>query len=325
MSGPYAYINDKAQHYSTITFSLSLNPRALYRFEAVNAHLRDQWVMPGQIIVIPDSHSTSCTVQEARLMEAARVVSRAFGPSSEGVGTFVVQNYDLLQSLLGHAGLLIDSASGSWARHLDGIIKTLEQIDREHKLYLRRGTPIARAEFLNSRQKLFQKLDVQLAGMARYGTGLRNQGSIKKMLGVSTRSYLHNGTIKGYAQRIDSLSRTAKFLKNGTYVGWGLSATASAIEVQEACATGREDQCRKAKFVEASKLGGNILGGGAASLGGAAVANSICVGVLGVASGGPGAIACVLIGTLGAGWAGSELGSAGGETLGNVIYEGVAK
>lgn len=325
MSGPYAYINDKGQHYSTIRFSLGLNPRALSRFDAVNVHLRDQWVMPGQIIVIPDSHSTSCTVQEARMMEAARVVSRAFGPGSEGVGTFVVQNYDLLQSLLGHAGLLIDSASGSWARHLDGIIKTLEQIDREHKLYLRRGTPIARAQFLNSRQKMFQKLDAQLKGMARYGTGLRNQGSIKKMLGVSTRSYLHNGTIKGYAQRIDSLSRTAKFLKNGTYVGWGLSATASAIEVQEACATGREDECARAKYVEASKLAGNIAFSSYGGALGAVAGTSTCAVVLGLPTLGSGAIACALIGMASGGFIGGAGGDAAGEWMGDKLYEAMEK
>jgi hypothetical protein len=162
MSGPYAFINDKHQHYSTIKLSLHLSPDAAFKFDTVNIHLRDQWVTPGQIVIIPDTHSISCTAQEARMMEAARVFSRAFGHNGEDVGTLVVQNYDLLQSLLGYSGLLIDSAGGSWARHLDGVINTLNEINRDHKLYLRRGTPIARVEFLNRRQVLFQTLDTQL-------------------------------------------------------------------------------------------------------------------------------------------------------------------
>ncbi|MFK3972064.1 hypothetical protein ACI2KS_15195 [Pseudomonas sp. NPDC087358] len=281
MSGPYAFINDKHQHYSTIKLSLHLSPDAAFKFDTVNIHLRDQWVTPGQIVIIPDTHSISCTAQEARMMEAARVVSRAFGHSGEDVGTLVVQNYDLLQSLLGYSGLLIDSAGGSWARHLDGVINTLNEINRDHKLYLRRGTPIARVEFLNRRQVLFQTLDTQLAGMARYGAGLRNRGSIKKMLGISTRSYMHNGTIKGYAQKINGMSRTAKFLKNGTYVGWGLTTTASAIEVQQACSRGRADVCTRAKYVEATKLAGNIALGSYGSALGVTAGTWTCAVVLG--------------------------------------------
>jgi hypothetical protein len=325
MGSPYAFINDQFRPYSMIRSSLNLSPSEAFKFDTVNVHLRDQWVMPGQIVIIPDGDSTSCTYQEAHMMEAARVVSHAFGRNSKDVGTFVIQNYDLLQNLLGYAGLLIDSTSGSWARHLDEVIKTLNEIDRDHKLYLSRGTPIARAEFLNRRQVLFQKLDTQLTGMARYGTGLRNQGSIKKMLGISTRSYMHNGTIKGYANRIGGISRTAKFLKNGTYVGWGLSATASAIEVQEACSTGRENACTKAKYVEATKLAGNI---GLSSYGGAlgsVAGTATCAVVLGAPIFGTGAIACALIGMAIGGFIGGTAGDAAGEWAGDKLYEVIEK
>jgi hypothetical protein len=93
---------------------------------------------------------------------------------------------------------------------LQNIAKTLEEIDALHKQFLRRGGGAARDEFLARRQTLFAKLDAQMRSFARYGTGLRNEGSIKKMLGISTKSYLHSGEIKRYSETITRVSKTAK-------------------------------------------------------------------------------------------------------------------
>lgn len=133
---------------------------------------------------------------------------------AEGADAFALHNYDVLQKLLGYASLGIGTAGDAWSRHLQEIVKTLDEIDALHKQSLRRGGGAARDDFLARRQVLFAKLEAQMRSFARYGTGLRNEGSIKKMLGISTKSHLHNGEINQYSKTIARVSKTAKLLKN---------------------------------------------------------------------------------------------------------------
>ena len=179
-----------------------------------------------------------------------------------------------------------------------------------------RSHVVARDDFLARRQVLFAKLEAQMRSFARYGTGLRNEGSIKKMLGISTRSYLHTGEINRYAETIAKISKTAKLLKHGTPLGIALSTTATALEIKEACSTGREEQCTKAKYVEVGKLGTGVVGGSVGGIAGAA----LCVAVLG-ASTGPGALACLLISGGIGGATGGYFGGLGGEKVGKYLYE----
>ena len=235
---------------------------------------------------------------------------------AHGGDAFALQNYDLLQKLLGYASLGIGTAGDAWSRHLQEIVKTLDEIEALHKQSLRRGGGAARDEFLARRQVLFAKLEAQMRSFARYGTGLRNEGSIKKMLGISTRSYLHTGEINRYAETIAKISKTAKLLKHGTPLGIALSTTATALEIKEACSTGREEQCTKAKYVEVGKLGTGVVGG---ALGGA-VGASVCVAIL-APSTGPGALACFLIAGGIGGATGGHFGGMLGEEVGERLYE----
>lgn len=115
-------------------------------------------------------------------------------------GAAVIDNYDLLQSFLAYGSIGVGSATSAWGRHLDEVAGTLEEIERLHQRL--KGGALDRTEFARQRQALFGRLDAQLQGAARFGTGMRGNQSLKKVLGISTRSYLHNGEIAGYAQRV---------------------------------------------------------------------------------------------------------------------------
>ncbi|MNG24453.1 hypothetical protein D3C84_1091790 [compost metagenome] len=54
------------------------------------------------------------------------------------------------------------------------------------------------------------KLEKQLGNIASFGSGLRNEGSIKRLLGLSTNSYMHNGEIAGYADKVSGVANAAK-------------------------------------------------------------------------------------------------------------------
>ncbi|MFJ3484678.1 hypothetical protein ACIPL1_15020 [Pseudomonas sp. NPDC090202] len=253
-------------------------------------------------------------------MRLTQQVKRQIAFNQVGPDSHAIKNYDLLQNMLNYGSLGIGAATGSWSTHLEGVKKTLEDIERLYKLALSRGTPIARQEFISQRQVLFGNLDKQLEGIARWGTGMNNTGSIKKMLGISTRSYLHTGEIQGYAQRIGGVAKAAKLLKHGTGIGIGLNIAAAALEIEEACSTGREQMCVKARYVEGAKLAGSVSVGYLGGAAGSSFATSICLVVFGVTVG-PGAVACLLAGGVVGGYAGGLSGEAGGGLIGNKFYE----
>ena len=118
--------------------------------------------------------------------------------------------------------------------------QTLEDIERLHQR-LKDGA-LDRDGFIQQRQALFRRLDLQLQGAARFGTGLQGSESLKKVLGISTNSYLHKGEIAGYAKRMREIAQMSKWLGNGTFMGIALDVGVTGLEIKEACVTGREAQ-----------------------------------------------------------------------------------
>ncbi|MFL1500570.1 hypothetical protein ACI77J_08160 [Pseudomonas sp. O64] len=322
MQGPYAFINERPQPYPLLKLSLALDPHTQTKFDTLNQHIRNTLVLPGQLVIIGDSRTAACTAEEAQLMRSALNIKLALLAYS-ATDQFLIKNYDQLQAILSYSSVGIGSASSAWSKHLAQVEKTLMEIEDFHQQYLRKGTTGAREEFLVKRRALFARLDSQLSGMARFGTGLRNQGSIKKMLGISSKSYWQHGEIRGYEERVKRLAKASQVLKTGTYIGIALDVGATALELSEACSTGREQECMQAKYVEGGKL---VLGVGGASAGGvfgAPIGVAACMIVFGVPTAGAGALACAIVGGAAGGLAGGKIGSALGEGTGKFLYRAV--
>ncbi|MNN18152.1 hypothetical protein D3C81_1313570 [compost metagenome] len=222
--------------------------------------------------------------------------------------------------MLAHSALGAGVVSDAWSKHLEAIRKSLLDIEKLHNEYLRTGSPAARDKFYVERAVLFGKLGSQLDNVAAYGAGLQQQGSIKRMLGISTRSFLHKGEIDGYASKISGVAKAAKIVKKGTYIGTALDVAATALSIQKACSLGREEQCRKAKYVEGSSLVGGLAGGAGGGAAGGYAAVQGCIIVLGIATGGPGTLVCGVVGGAVGGWAGGKIGQSGGEQFGEYLY-----
>ncbi|MGA9703394.1 hypothetical protein [Pseudomonas sp.] len=319
MQGPYAFINERPQPYPLLKLSLALNPHTQTKFDTLNQHIRNAVVLPGQLVIIGDSRTASCTAEEAQLMRSALNIKLALLAYS-ATDQFLVKNYDQLQAILSYASLGIGSASSVWSKHLAQIEKTLMEIEDLHKQYLSKGTLGARDEFLAKRKALFARLDTQISGMARFGTGLKNEGSIKKMLGISSKSYWHHGEIRGYEERVRRVAKASQILKKGTYIGIALDVGATALDIAEACTTGREQECTQAKYVEGGKL---VLGAGGASAGGVVgmpLGVAACMIVFGMPTAGAGALACAIVGSAAGGFAGGKIGSVLGEGTGEFLY-----
>jgi len=316
-----SYINERATDYHSLKSRMMGNalsrPRSDH-FDVLNRHLRPGLIAPGQLVIIPDSHSVSCSVEEAWLMRHAEEVRRHLELNA-AAGTAMIANYDLLQSFMANASIGVGSATSAWARHLDEVAQTLEETARLHQRLKDGG--LDRAAFVQHRQALFRRLEVQLQGAARFGTGLQGNESLKKVLGLSTKSYLHKGEIAGYAMRMREIAQTSKWLGKGTYVGLALDVGVAGLEIKEACVEGREAQCRRAKYVETGRLAGGVSG--AALLGrlGAGAARRACTMFLGIRMKGKGELACGIIGGSAGGYVGGDGVGSAGAFLGGEIME----
>jgi hypothetical protein len=318
---PATFINPRMQPYSYLKSTLQLGKNSMSKFDVLNVHVVGAVVLPGELIIVGDNSTPSCTAEEAFYMKKAFEVHSALMANGMQGDGFLVENHELITKALGHSSIGIGSVGGAWGKHLDGIKQTLEDIEAAHRDHLGNGAPKARDDFYAKRKALFEKLDNQLKAFAKYGSGLRDQGSIKNMLGISTRSYLHSGVIAGYADTINGVAKASRFMKSGTYLGIGLNLAATGTSIYAACTTGREVQCRKAKYVEAGKLTGSLPFGIVGGSVGAGMAMLGCTVVLGTVTGGPGALACAVIGGGVGGYYGGELGEKVGESGGEVLYE----
>ncbi|OXS19198.1 hypothetical protein CGU37_25990 [Pseudomonas fluorescens] len=315
-----SYINDRTTDYHSLKSRLMGSAPTRQRsehFDVLNRHLRPGLVTPGQLVIIPDPHSVSCSGEEAWLMRHAEAVRRNLDMNSS-TGKALIGNYDLLQRFMAYSSIGIGSATAAWARHLNDVAQTLEEIEQLHQR-LKDGA-LDRDAFIQKRQILFRRLDLQLQGAARFGTGLQGHESLKKVLGISTKSYLHKGEIAGYAQRIRETAQMSKWLGKGTYLGVALDVGVAGLEIKEACVTGREAQCRRAKYVETGRLVGAVSGAAVGGKYGAAFARRACDMVLGVSLKGNARLACAIIGGAGAGYVGgSEVGDFGGFVGGKIM------
>lgn len=325
MTEARAFINPKMQNYHTLKAGLALSGHSASKFDVLNAHIYNSVVRSGELVIVGDWSTPSCTSQEAYLMAKAAVAHMGLMRSGQGADEFFLDNFELLKSLLTHAATGAGVVSDGWSRHLKAIQDTLLEIEKLYQEHMGSGTLKARDQFYAKRAALFARLDEQLGKMAAFGASLRNKGSIKRILGISTKSYLHASEIAGYADKVAGVGKAANLIKKGAYIGIALEVASTSLSIKKACTEGRDEECKRATIIESGALAGSVGGGLIGAIGGNLIGMAACSVVLGIASGGPGAIACGVGGGALGGMVGGELGSEGGEYLGEVLYERVIK
>ncbi|PVZ35144.1 hypothetical protein [Pseudomonas sp. CC120222-01a] len=325
MSEARAYLNLKLQNYHRLKSDLVLSGHALEKFDVLNSHIANTVVRSGELIIIGDPTTASCTRQEAWMMRQAAIVHMGLMRNGQGVDNFFLDNFETLKSLIAHVSMGAGVVSEGWSKHLKAIEATLMDIEKLHQQHLGSGTMAARDQFYAKRSALFRRLDEQLEKLAAYGSGLKNKGSIKRTLGISTKSYLHTGEIAGYANKVSGVATAANLIKKGTYVGIALDVAATGLEIHKACTLGREEECRKAQYVEISSLTFGIGGTTVGAIVGKRILGAACGVIFGVATRGAGGLACGIFGGTAGGMAGGKLGNEVGAEIGEVLYETVTK
>ena len=151
---------------------------------------------------------------------------------------------------------------------------------------------------------------------------------LKTALGISSCSLVHHwdkagapGQIPGYSNHVNAISRAAKYMQNGGYLGIDIGGGSLLLAIQEVCVGDSGAACKKVKFTEGGKFVSSI---GLGYLGGelAHVASPTICAALGVTTAIGGVVCAATIVGVGA-WEGTTVGGEKGEAYGETLYRAI--
>ncbi|EMB3198133.1 PAAR domain-containing protein [Salmonella enterica] len=264
-----------------------------------------------------DNALESLTLQEAKLLHDNRGAVDAF-------------SYQLFGDYLGKAGDGLGYISEVGKSYYEEINKILIEIQELYKnTYAYNKGIISGEEFFGQRARLFKKLDTILNKFSKTHLNLEEYNSIKKALGLSTSSIMHQwdktgvDNIERYATYIENSAKLMKLMKTVGFVGIGLDLAGYTSNVYDACSKGRESACRKAAITEYSKFGFKQTGSMLAGLVSGRAANALCMWVLGfttIEAAGVGTALCFVSG-VGVSIASGKIAEKYSEDFGKIVGE----
>lgn len=305
----------------------ALPPAAMHKYSALNPGLEGT-VKAGSLIVLSDPNNSSCTYQEAQLMQAAQQVKAALDPLTPDEADFMARHRSEITTFLGETSTGLGVGAAMLEKHLTKLRDTLQAMERLHQHSYRQHGHLKSPEFFAERKRLLTQLDAHLqSSLIRNGVGLGDHPRLKKALGVSSRSLVHHwnkagapGQMPGYATHLGAVSRAAKYMQVGGYIGIAIGGAASLLSIQEVCSADPEaTACRKVKLSTGGRFAGSALGGYGGGEMAFLASGKICL-ALGATTG-LGGVACIAavvgVGSL----LGSSAVGAFGERTGEVVYE----
>jgi uncharacterized Zn-binding protein involved in type VI secretion len=305
----------------------TLDPAVMSKFQALNPNGGD--VKAGSMMVLSDPSNTSCTYQEAQLMQAARQVDASLDALTPDEADFLFRHGAEIAGFIGHTSTWLGVSAVVMEKHLGNLRDTLQAIERLHQDSYRQHGHLKSPQFFAERQRLLAQLDAHLLNSTRLRgqTTLGDHPKLKTALGISSRSLVHHwdkaggpGQIPGYSAHVEAVSRAAKYMKAGGYIGIGLGGVSSALAIQQVCNVDSGATCEKVKFTEGGKFIGSTGGGVVVGLASGLASAPICL-AIGAGTAGIGGVVCVAV-IVGTGaWVGTTGGGMGGEYVGEKIYK----
>ncbi|RNL69921.1 hypothetical protein D7I40_16375 [Citrobacter sp. MH181794] len=298
---------------------------------------------PGSILVVADPLSQS-PEKIAQIQTARDKIDKALEPLTNEEAKLLYENktpIDIFSSniysdALGQSGDIFGYIKDAGGGYYEEINKTLKEIQELYKkTYSHNSGRISGEEFFGQRERLFNQLDIILNKFSKEQLNLKQYEQIKQALGLSTKSIMHKWDqtgvkdIEGYASYIEKSAKLLKVMRTTGYVGIGLDFASYTTNVYDACAKGRESECRKAAITEYSKFGAKQIVGIAAGGAAGPAARAICMWALGLITAEAGAIGAGLCLVTGIGTGiiagkvaekeGEGWGEYWGETINNAI------
>ena len=302
------------------------DPAVMRKFRALNPGKDD--LKAGSVIVLSDPNNASCTYQEALLMQAAQEVKTDLDPLTPDEADFMFRHAAEIASFTGQTSTWLGVSATVMEKHLASLRDVLKDIERLHQNNYSQYGHLRSPSFFSDRRRLLARLDAHLLNSTRLRghTTLGDHPKLKTALGISSRSLVHHwdkaggpGQIPGYSTHVNAVSRAAKYMQAGGYIGIAIGGVSSMLAVQEVCQSDTGATCEKVKLTEGGKFAGSTIIGYVGGELGYAASGVICA-ALGMTTG-IGGVVCV-VSVVGVGsWGGSKLGTIAGEELGEVLYE----
>lgn len=289
------------------------------------------WVKPGQILIVADPANSNQAYQLNHLIAAKQKVNAAMTITDNSVADFLNRNYENIAALTSWGDKLVGNASEAGEKYFKRIETLLIKIEQTYQNQFRTQGALIGQQFYAERNALFAELKPLLNKISRMALKIKAYESIKKALGLSTRSIVHEwstvgvGAIPGYSSYISRSAKAASYMKAGGWVSLGFSFMSTSNDVYHACTTGRENECGKVVIKEYSKFGGGAAGAAFGGTFAVAQTAAICA-ALGVPTAGTGTLVCgIVVGfasTAGGAWLGTKAGEAIGDELNTLIFQG---
>ncbi|SFA78497.1 hypothetical protein SAMN05216502_10218 [Citrobacter amalonaticus] len=298
---------------------------------------------PGSILVVADPLSRS-PEKIAQVQTARDKIDKALEPLTNEEAKLLYENRtsidifssNLYSDALGQSGDIlgyIKDAGGGYYEEINKILNEIQELYK--KTYSQNSGRISGEEFFGQRERLFKKLDGILNKFSKEQLNLKQYEQIKQALGLSTKSIMHKWDqtgvkdIEGYASYIEKSAKLMKIMRTSGFIGIGLDFASYTTTVYDACAKGRESECRKAAITEYSKFGykqtASIAGGAVGGIMGRAA----CTWVLGLITseaGGTGAALCLATGiasSIAGGKVMEKVGEKLGEGFGGMVIDDI--
>ena len=299
-------------------------------YHKLNPDIKKQ---PGSILLVVDPEKQD-QQQIETLQKARDRIDNALAPLTlpearvlhENRASVDIFSSQLYSDALGQSGDILGYIKDTGGGYYEEINKTLNEIQALYKkTYSSNSGRISGEEFFGQRERLFKKLDGILNKFSKERLNLKQYEDIKQALGLSTKSIMHKWDqtgvkdIEGYASYIEKSAKLIKIMRTTGYVGVGLDFASYTTNVYEACAKGRESECRKAAITEYSKFGFKQTASFAAGAAGGIMGRAACTWVLGLITseaGGIGASVC-LVSDIASSIAGGKFLEKMGEKLGD--------
>ena len=302
------------------------DPAVMGKFKLLNPNLRD--VKAGSMIVLSDPDNFQCSREEALLMDVAARTNQVLETLSPQEADFMVQNRDVIQTFLVYGSGAIGVGASIFKNNLDNVGSALRDIEVLQQTTLQRDGHLRSPAFFAERQRLLAQLNSHMTALTRKGIGFPQHINLKKMLDISSQSLVHHwtnaspaGQIPGHATHLEGVARASKYVQYGGWLGTAVGGGASAAKVQDVCAAGNSEACRRIRLTESGSFTVGVAAGMATGrILTAPVVGGLCV-ALGVPTGGFLTLACSIVAVGAGSYAGGTLGEMSGEFIGEAIYE----
>ncbi|WP_432452567.1 MULTISPECIES: hypothetical protein [unclassified Agarivorans] len=335
MSSP-TRVHDKVIHIVEKSMSIdqlimimynSPNQLVYDHFKMVNAHLKNDKVQVGQIVLLSPANSNQCTQEEADFLEIAHAVDKTLLMLDSSERKILAKRYDFLSNVASYNGLLLGVSNTTWNAHTNQVKAILKDLERSYVSSYNSTGNLNSQGFFAKRKVHFQRLNTALNRFGQPTLGRHIvAGDIRSNLGLSSKSIVHQWrkqpgnatTIPNFARNYKTVAKMARHLKRVGYVGIALTGVDAVSNIQKACSLANEATCTKAKYKNTMKAAGSIAGG---ATGGAISIWATCSLVFGLPSGGTSFFWCSVVAGAAGGYASGKIAGNKAESFGEELYK----